>query len=103
MVALHRVHLALWKSFYVMLDITVRILYEQGFPGRPGAPGSKVMLRNISRVYMTAYTSDNECEYLLRVSVAQRKPTAAGFLFWPGSVIIIVGGVHTIWESGNIS
>lgn len=50
-----------------MLDITVCVL-EQGFTGRPGAPGSKVMLMNISLdMCVRVYTCDNECDYLLGV------------------------------------
>lgn len=73
-----------------MLDITVfsnRVLCEQGFTGRPGAPGSKVMLMNISLdMCVCVYTCDNNCDW-----AAQRKTTAAEFLFCRGTPVIIVG------------
>lgn len=36
--------MAPWNGYYVIPDINVHILYEQGFPGRSGVPGAKVML-----------------------------------------------------------
>lgn len=35
-------------NYVVMLYVTACLLYEQGFPGHPGAQGSKVILMNMS-------------------------------------------------------
>lgn len=90
-----------WKHiFHALYTLTVHLPHEQGFPGRSGTRGAKVILMNLYLFIYFFYISQlkhvTTSMHIYQVSAGNRGKPKLQVLLWPHFSIIIIGSAT--WE-----